>query len=193
MLASFSASYRVKGHGLMNPNTTRGWSAAVSRIFEDVNDDEDVRAINIPAAVRKYHNKHPGDLKGTVLKEYERRLARAVTDFTSYTEDPTKYEGRGRGPNDAPPKPRKSKDQKASATPQDTRIVAGTGSLATSGRSATSFEAPPKLALAVDFNLRPDFLAQVVLPRDLKVSEARRLVAFIMAMATDYEPKTAND
>jgi hypothetical protein len=43
--------------------------------------------------------------------------------------------------------------------------------------------------ISLDFPLRDDFLAQVIVPRDLKVNEARRLCAFVMTLAGDYEPK----
>ena len=72
----------VVDQGLMNPNTARGWSAACSRILEDIPDANDVRSIDVLTAVKRYHNKHPGQLKGTVLKEYQRRLTTALADFT---------------------------------------------------------------------------------------------------------------
>ena len=36
--------------------------------------------------------------------------------------------------------------------------------------------------------MRPDFLAQVVIPRDMKVVEARRFSRFILTLAQDYQP-----
>lgn len=39
------------------------------------------------------------------------------------------------------------------------------------------------------FPLRQDFLAQVMLPRDLKSAEAKRLAAFIATLAVDYSPR----
>jgi hypothetical protein len=38
------------------------------------------------------------------------------------------------------------------------------------------------------FPLRPDFLAQLVLPRDLTADEAKRLSAFITALVVDFKP-----
>lgn len=43
--------------------------------------------------------------------------------------------------------------------------------------------------LSLEFPMSPDFLAQIVVPRDMKAGEARRLSRFIMALAHDYEPK----
>jgi len=36
--------------------------------------------------------------------------------------------------------------------------------------------------------MRPDFLAQVVIPRDMKVDEAKRLSRFILTLALDFQP-----
>jgi len=41
--------------------------------------------------------------------------------------------------------------------------------------------------LALDYPIRPDFMAQVVVPRNLTMAEARRLEAFIMSLAIDEE------
>lgn len=42
--------------------------------------------------------------------------------------------------------------------------------------------------LPLPFPLRPDFVAQLVVPRDLTTAEAKRLGAFLLTLASDYEP-----
>jgi hypothetical protein len=172
-------------HGLLNANTAAGWTAAVSRILGDMADDEDVRTVDVPTAIKRYHNKHPGELKGTVLKEYERRLTRALGDFVKYTEDPTAYKGRGRGPSvdsEAGRPARKAKAKSQTITPQ-------TGAITVTGAAPEVTPVPAKVGMTVDFNMRPDFLAQVVVPRDMKAAEAKRLCRLIMALAPDYDPE----
>ena len=88
----------VVRQGLVNSNTAAGWKAAFSRILEDVPDQEDVRKIDVPTAIKRYHNKHPGELKPTSLKEYERRLVVLLKDFTKYAENPSTFKPRGRTP-----------------------------------------------------------------------------------------------
>jgi hypothetical protein len=169
-------------HGLLNQNTAAGWSAACTRILEDVADGDDVRGVEPATAIKRYHNKHPGELKGTVLKEYERRLTRALIDFVKYTEDPTSYKGRGRGPTPdgtGKPKPRNSKAQ-TTAEPQKAAPANAVNIASTVGALT---------GLSYDFPIRPGFLAQVVVPRDMKVDEARRLARFVMALAVDNEVK----
>src|SRR5438309_513181 len=162
----------VVDQGLMNPNTARGWSAACSRIFEDIPDANDVRSIDVLTAIKRYHNRHPGQLKGTVLKEYQHRLTRALADFTKYTEDPTSYKGRGKGPTEAASKPRARKAPISSAL-EAPRSSARSSAL--SALSTLAAAAPSKVGMTLDFNMRSDFMAQVVVPRDMKADEARRL------------------
>jgi hypothetical protein len=42
--------------------------------------------------------------------------------------------------------------------------------------------------ISLDYPLRPDLLAQVVVPRDLTVEEARRMGAFLVTLAADFRP-----
>lgn len=165
--------------GLLNPNTAGGLRAACSRLLEDVPDSDDVRKVDVKMAIKRYHNRHPGELKGTVLAEYERRFKRAVADFVQYTEDPTSYRGRGRTPSTKP-----SGDAQATRRAvQSVEIKPKTGALSIQGEKPAVVQ-----GLSLEFPLRPDFLAQIVIPRDMKAAEAQRLSRFIMALAQD-EPK----
>jgi len=42
--------------------------------------------------------------------------------------------------------------------------------------------------MSLDFPLRSDLLAQVVVPRDLTVEEAHRMGAFLETLAIDFRP-----
>jgi len=172
----------VIDQGLVNANTAKGWSAACSRLLEDMTNVDDVRKVDVATAIKRYHNKHPGELKGTVLKEYERRLTRALADFQQYVADPTSYKGRGRGPNNT-----NGGEARATRKGRNQTITPATGVVSVEGSA-------PKLTaiagLSLEFPMRPDFLAQIVVPRDIKADEARRLGRFIMALAQDYEPKS---
>ena len=168
--------------GLLNPNTAAGWNAAIACVFEDVGDGDDVRAVDVATAIKRYHNKHPGELKGTVLAEYQRRVKRVIHDFVKYTDDPTSYKGRGKSPTD-PANNSKTPKKKPAAPASNTIITPGPGTI-----SVTGFPLKVGVGMSLDYNLRPDFLAQVVVPRDMNSQEARRLANFIMALATDYQP-----
>jgi hypothetical protein len=168
---------------LLNPNTAAGWRAACGVVFDGVADTDDVRKVDVPTAIKRYNNKHPGEVKGTVLAEYQRRVARVIADFQKYTDDPMSYKGRGKSPTDSTGKPRTRIPRtitpitgKLDVKLDDTKLV------------AYATHIPPKIGMTADFNMRPDFMAQVVVPRDMKAHEARRLCGYIMMLATDYEP-----
>ena len=51
----------------------------------------------------------------------------------------------------------------------------------------------PSNSMALDYPLRSDLLAQVVVPRDLTVAEAERMGAFLLTLAVDFRPAPARD
>jgi hypothetical protein len=162
--------------GLVNPNTANGWRAA-GKIFADEPDTADVRSIDIKTAIRRYNNGHPGILSPASLAAYEKRLGIAIEEFTKFQKDPAAYKGRGRHPTTA----------SASATKKaDIKITPGTG--------GAKFQAGPATVdatvlvtpgLSLEFPMRSEFLAQVVVPRDMTHAEAVRFTRFIMALAQD--------
>jgi hypothetical protein len=187
--------------GLVSSSVASGWKYAVGRILEDHALSDDMRAIDAGTVVKRYHHKHPGVMKGTSLKEYQRRLARALADFKIFVEDPTKYVGRGRGPSDSTPStakaPKLNKALKSalraeaeSANAASAQIDQRLAELQKQLEEAAA--APPHaiVGLRLEFPMRPDFLATIMVPRDMKVYEARRFADFIMTLADDYQPKT---
>jgi hypothetical protein len=167
----------VSAKALVNANTVNGWKAAFTRILKEEPDATDVRTIDIKTAIRRYHNGHPGVLSPASLQQYERRLGIVIEEFTKYQDDPGAYKGRGRHPTTAP----------GSAKKTGKIIVTGTGKLASSGGSVSATGTVVS-GLSLEFPMRPDFLAQVVVPRDMTKIEARRFTHFIMTLAQDYDP-----
>ncbi len=164
--------------GLANANTAQALKIASGKILSDISSEEeaDVRKVDVPLAIRRFNNKNPNLLSPKSLADYQRRVAIAIREFARYTDNPTGYNGLGRGVpsgkgDSAEKKPRK---REPAAEPQ----------------VENSSPALPQTAtgLTMAFPLRSDFLAQVVLPRDLKTDEARRLAAFIATVAVDYKP-----
>ena len=47
--------------------------------------------------------------------------------------------------------------------------------------------------IALEYPLRPDLLAQVVVPRDLTVEEAHRMGAFLVTLAVDFRPSSIGE
>lgn len=164
--------------GLANTNTASALKVAVSKILTDLSPDEesDVRKVDIPLAVRRFNNKNPNALSPNSLGQYQRRVSNAIHEFVRYVENPTSYRGIGGRPpkaaktENAEHQPTKSRPNTSPTRPLE---VAPAATRASSGLSHA-------------FPLRQDFLAQVVLPRDLKADEAKRLAAFIATLAVDF-------
>ncbi len=178
--------------GWVNTNTGAGWKAAVNTILQDVESDQDVREIDVKSAVLRYHNRNPGDLAPDSLKRYEQRVAAGIGQFVSFKTDPTNYRAPSRGlPNGSKAEPRKRLEPKTPATPSAVSQVPTMKpdpehTVAQKPVAGTATES----SLALPFPLRPGFLAQVVIPRDLSKDEATRLCAFIQALAHDPSPTT---
>jgi hypothetical protein len=149
---------------------------------------DDVRHIDVEAATIKYHNKHPGDLTPGSLRTYENRMNRLLGEFVKYNQNPANYKPRSRG------LPRANGERPARSEAKRKSTATGTGAEV---RSATSAEAVPAAteaptstpALAMSYPLRENFVAQVVLPRNLSTDEARKLCAFIRTLAVDFKPE----
>ncbi len=174
----------VSAKGLMNSNTAGGLKAACSRILDDLADGDDVRAVDVNTAVIRYSNRNPGALAPNSLAEYQRRVSRAISDFVSWKEKPASFKPRTRGTSQT--NGRKTENEASRrpvAPPSETSILPGQAAsppLATTG-------------LPLSYPLRPDFLAQVVIPRDLTSEEARRLGAFLLTLAADFRPSASGD
>jgi hypothetical protein len=171
--------------GLANQNTVRAIKIAVNSILGEIDEAEsaDVRKIDVPVAVRRFNNKNPGTLSPNSLAEYQRRVAMAVKEFEAYTENPTAYQGFGRrigGPRGD--EIDRQKPRMKVAVPEGKKPVTVDEP---EGEDDALPLSTPHLSLA--FPLRADFLARVVIPRDLRLDEAKRLGAFLATLAADYK------
>lgn len=175
--------------GLIAQSTSRMWRAALNAILEDVADDFDVRAVDLDAELAKYHNRHPNSLSPETLRRYRGWADTAIKAFVTYTEDPVSYRPKsraspGRGAADAgkPEKP-KTRDIK-----QPTLEHGGTNPLAQAAEQSANAHTQVAPSLSLQFPIRADFRAQVVIPADITLNEAKRLGAFLLTLAQDYIP-----
>ncbi len=174
----------VSAQGLMNSNTAGGLKAACSKILDDLADGDDVRAVDANTAVIRYNNRNPGALAPNSLAEYKRRVTRAISDFVSWKENPASFKPRARGVSGKNGRKAQCEvGRPAAAPPSEALILAGQAASAP----------PPTTGLPLNYPLRPDFLAQVVIPRDLTSEEARRLGAFLLTLAADFRPSVSGD
>jgi hypothetical protein len=176
--------------GLVQPATAQGWRVSTSKVLEELSPDEadDVRRIDLPATFKAFLNRNPGRLSPASVGEYRRRVGRAIEQFVRWVEDPGAYSFRPvtRARAELRPRPEpgvaaRSEAQRSGAE----RSERVRSSLAT---ALATHPAEGPSGIALDYPLRPDLLAQVVVPRDLTVEEARRMGAFLITLAVDFKP-----
>jgi hypothetical protein len=177
----------VVDKGLVHPSTAQGWRVATAKVLDELpaSEVEDVRRVEVETTFRDFLNRNPGRLSPASVGEYRRRVGRAIEEFVRWVEDPGAYAFRA-APRAARPEPRRRREA-ASAVDRGARV----------GRPETTAREPAGLVrasgpdISLDYPLRPDLLAQVVVPRDLTVEEARRMGAFLVTLAVDFRPAGA--
>jgi hypothetical protein len=169
----------VVAKGLVHPATAQGWRVATTKVLEDLTpaQEEDVRRIDVEATFKEFLNRYPGRLSPASVGEYRRRVGRAIEEFVRWMEDPGSYGFR-------PP----ARATKADARRRPEAAPASSSNPARPRPSGQASARPDGISL--EYPLRPDLLAQVVVPRDLTVEEARRMGAFLVTLAVDFKPSS---
>jgi hypothetical protein len=172
----------VVAKGLVHPATAQGWRVATAKVLEDLTpaEGEDVRRIDVEATFKGFLNRYPGRLSPASVGEYRRRVGRAIEEFVRWMEDPGSYAFR------SPPRAPKAEARR--------RLDPAPVSSPNAARPRASAPTPPlRDGIALEYPLRPDLLAQVVVPRDLTVEEARRMGAFLVTLAVDFKPSSSSE
>lgn len=165
--------------GLLNRNTAGGYRAACQRILEvESNWEElDVSSIDIETMIQRFINLKAGDYTPGSLGTYKSRFRNALDAYLGWADDPSKWKATApaisrRKQNERPPtrsKRGRGVDTDPNPDPEDPH------------------QQGPGL-ITYPFPLRPNVDVTLSLPRDLRADEAKRLVAFINALAFD-DPK----
>jgi len=173
-------------HGLINKSTAVAYKTAASKVESDLTEQEarDVREVDLPVLFQRFVNKNRVKIAPDTLRTYQRRLETAIQEFTTWRQDPTAYRPRGRGRTAA-----SKKDPQPNKTPGTSRRAESPTESEIGASGIVSDSHPAKMILTVPYPLRPDFLASVQIPRDLKAVEADRLAAFIRTLAVDFKPQ----
>lgn len=184
--ALFAFLKKAETTGIYKANTVSGLRAAAIQLLEDIQDNEDVRAIDVEQTVQRYHNKHPSKLSPASLGEYQRRLRRLLEEFSGFNENPAGYKPKGRVTATNNNKTAGKGDQKTQAKRPDTKPT----QLDVTAQSMhmASVSAPSVPMLRLSYPIRDDVLAEIAVPRGMNSEEARRLCAFIMTLARDFAP-----
>jgi hypothetical protein len=187
-MVSFAEMMTSKGW--INANTGGGHKAALNKILGDIDEDADVRRIDVKAEVRKYNNLNPGELSPASLKQYEKRVQAMIGYFVNWKQDPTNFKPparelseKGERVSKIKPIARNGKAPKRTAS-QSWTVLAPLDAKESAGTTAPALPAPdPVISLTMPFPLRDNYLAQITIPRDMSKDEAARLCTFIQALA----------
>jgi hypothetical protein len=171
----------VVAKGLVHPATAQGWRVATTKVLEELPPAQlqDVRTIDVEATFKEFLNRYPGRLSPASVGEYRRRVHRAIEEFVRWMADPGSYAFR------PPSRPAKTEARRRLDTAVEPAPISPRA------RSAEQPTPARPNSMALEYPLRSDQLAQVVVPRDLTVVEAQRMGAFLLTLAVDFKPTPA--
>ncbi|HKU59619.1 MAG TPA: hypothetical protein VJQ44_00285 [Gemmatimonadales bacterium] len=181
----------VVAKGLVNPSTAQGWRVATSKVLEELTPEElaDVRRIDVEATFRAFLHRHPGRLSPASVGEYRRRVGRAIEEFVRWVDDPGSYGAPGSGSRGAETAGSRRRRPRAGVGVAIPGAEPAANGRRAEGQGGQPVSLPrPRDGLALEYPLRPGFLAQVIVPPDLTVDEARRMGAFLLTLSPDYKP-----
>lgn len=165
--------------GLMPAATAQALAVAVRRVLDEVLDEvekNDVRQLDLDAAIRRFNNKRAGEFKPDSLREYQRRVKRAVDLFLSWRDNPAAFKPTTRAPR-GNGESRKRASAIATAL-QDVEAVTSGGARAIDSEAQTKSH-----NYSVVFPVRPgQLIALNGVPYDLTEFECERLTQFVRSL-----------
>jgi hypothetical protein len=156
--------------GLMPAATSQALAVATRNVLGILSDAEkaDLRQLDLDAIVRRFTNKRAKDFNPASLKEYGRRIRRAVDLFLSWREDPANFKVKTR------------------TTAGALKRVKELGSDEPMTRETSTEQAPDEVAgtYRSAIPIRPGLVVTLVnIPNDLTSVEAERIAGFVRMLA----------
>lgn len=168
--------------GLMPVATAQALGVATRNVFSVLDDGERVRLPfdDLDGVIRRFNNKRARDFSPASLKEYDRRVRRAVELYQQWKNDPANFTVRTRATNTS--KRREKPNDRSTSAAQPRSTVEDVD--ATGGGIAASVAAGSAAGYRTAFPVRPGHVVVVEnIPFDLSQSEADRLAQFIRLLA----------
>jgi hypothetical protein len=159
--------------GLMPPASATALAVACRNVFTVLTDDEknDITRLDLDAVTRRFQNKRAKDFSPQTLKEYSRRIGRAVELFQQWRDDPANFRVTTRAT--AP-----SRQRKTRTAPEEDAVAVMTIS------SAQPSQAPGTYQTAVAIG--PHRIVTLMnVPADLTKEEATRIAEFVKMLAVN--------
>jgi hypothetical protein len=157
--------------GLIPAATAQALAVASRNVLAILSDAEkaDLSQLDVDTAIKRFTNKRAKDFSPTSLKEYGRRVRRAVELFLNWREDPANFTIKTRTTS----APRKKDKGSVSNEPVATDVAE---------------QAPEEVAgtYRSSVPVRPGLVVTLVnLPNDLTSAEAERIAGFVRMLALD--------
>ena len=160
--------------GLMPAATAGALAVSVRNVFGVLDPAEraDIRRLDMAAVAKRFNNKRAKDFSPTSLKEYARRVQRAVDLFIGWKTDPANFTVKTRATSKSARKDRQERGGAADAV--DVAIHEYSASAPAS--RAGSYQSA--------FPVRPGHVVSLAnIPDDLTREEAERLATFVKMLA----------
>lgn len=155
--------------GVMKKNTALGLRAACTQVLNTVDGWESVniKSLSVEETLIRFQNLKHKSFKPAVLDTYKRRFRQAVASYLKYLDDPAGWKPRS--------VERSSSSEKTNG-----------GERAPEAVRTMMHEIPQAGLVEYPYPLRDNQIVRLVLPRDLKSSEVKRLAAFMSTLTVDY-------
>ncbi len=156
--------------GLMPVATAQALAVATRNVLGILADDEkaDLSQLDLDAVIKRFTNKRARDFNPASIKEYSRRVRRAVDLFLGWREDPAHFTIKTRATG--------------AARRKDKGIANGEFAIREAPAEQTAEETPGTYRSA--FPVRPGLVVTLIdIPNDLTRAEAERLADFIKMLA----------
>lgn len=170
--------------GLMPAATARALAVASRNVLGMLTEAEraDLRQLDLDAVARRFARKRSHDFNPSSVKEYERRVHRAVELFLAWRNDPASFSVKTRATTRSVREARINRRDPGILDAPDT----GLDELATSQPGAAGNAGLARDSYRSAFPIRPGRVVSIVdIPTDLTVAEAERLATFVRMLAVE--------
>lgn len=165
--------------GLMPAATAQALAVAVRNVFGvlDSGEQEDLRELDLDAIINRFTNKRARDFNPTSLKEYARRVRRAVELYTKWRANPADFSIKTRTPGSGKKTREGKKEHVEPVTPANRSSASAKTDALVSVQSAPG-------GYQSAFPVRPGRVVTLLnVPEDLTSAEADRLAQFVRMLA----------
>ncbi|HLV26169.1 MAG TPA: hypothetical protein VKZ41_07630 [Gemmatimonadales bacterium] len=160
--------------GLMPAATAKALAVAARNVFGVLTEEErqDLSQLDMSSVIKRFTNKRARDFNPSSLKEYARRVNRAVDLYAQWRADPANFTVKTRTTAGT----RKKERNHAAAEPSEFAATGSSSSLPPQAEGGYQSSIP----------VRPGFVITLVnIPPDLTTAEAERLASFVRMLAVD--------